>query len=163
MASTYETLLLALTAQLAVPVNATPQSAASNGTASSGAVETFDAVLGYYQCQLIAGRRYMAVMNNLVGNAGVAGDTYQFQIRNSNSASNPTSASTLVAQQQWTAQYAGGASRIPICMAGSFVASASGTNTFGFSSTKTSGTGPFTPVSPPNLARELFVIYLGAV
>lgn len=163
MASQLELLLLAATSQLAVPVNATPQATATTGTPSSGTTETFDIVLGYYQCQLIAGRRYQAQMNGLVGNAGVAGDEYSLQIRDSGSSSNPTASSTLVAQTQWSSQTAAAPGRIPIFLANTFIASSTGTHTFGFSSTKIGGTGPFTPVSPPNLARELFVIYLGTV
>lgn len=163
MASTYEALLLAQTAQLMVPVNAAPVSTSSTGTPSSGTTETFDIVLGYYQATLIAGRRYLAIMNGLIGNAGVAGDVYTLQIRNSGSSSNPTSSSTLVAQVQWTSQYAGTSSRTPLFIANSFIAPTTGVNTFGFSSTKAIGTGPFTPVAPPNGMRELYVMYLGAV
>ena len=163
MASDLELLALAAVAQLQPLVTATPQSTASTGTPSSGTTETFDIVLGYYQCQLIAGRRYQAQMNGLIGNAGVAGDEYMLQIRDSGSSSNPTASSTLVAQTQWSSQTAGAPGRIPIYLANSFIASSTGTHTFGFSSTKIGGTGPFTPVSPASLVRELFVVYLGAV
>lgn len=165
MASTYEALLLAQTAQLMVPVSAAPISTSSNGTASSGTTETFDAVLGYYQATLISGRRYMAIMNGLVGNAGVAADVYTLQIRNSGTSSNPTSSSTLVAQSEWYGAVAGSGGRQGIVLQGSFIAPATGTNTFGMSSTRVAGSGSFTPVTAGNAAavRELFVIYLGAV
>lgn len=165
MASTYEALLLAQTAQLAVPVSATPVSTSSNGTATSGTTETFDAVLGYYQVTLIAGRRYMAIINGLVGNAGVSGDVYTVQIRNSGTSSNPTSASTLVAQSEWYGAVAGSGGRQSIVVQGSFIAPATGVNTFGMSATRAVGTGAFTPVTAGNASavRELFVVYLGAV
>jgi hypothetical protein len=168
MADTFEALLMALTAQLAVPVTAAPITSSAAGTATSGTTETFDAVLGYYQCSLISGRRYMAVLNGLNGNCGVASDIYTIQIRDSGSSSNPTSASTMVAQAQWTSTTTGSLSRVPIPLAGSFIASSSGTHTFGVSATRISGSGAFTPEPPgANAAtpftRELFVMYLGAV
>jgi hypothetical protein len=158
-------MLLALTAQLAVPVNKTPTSATLNGTITSGTTETQDAVLGTYQCQLIAGRRYLATMNGLTGLTSVAGDIYLLNIRNSGSASTPTSASTLVAQSQWTSTTSSGPSRIAVPLAGSFIAPTTGLNTFAFFAQRASGTGTFTPVSPNSggFPRELFVMYLGAV
>jgi hypothetical protein len=168
MASTYEAYLLSLIAPMAVPVTVIPTSTTAQGTPSVGSTETFDAVLGYYQCNLIAGRRYMAIMNGLVGNCGTAGDIYFCNIRNSGSSSNPTAASTLVAQQQWTSQSIGTASRLAIPLAGTFIAPTTGLNTFGFSSQKNSGTGSFTPECPAQTgvgvgSRELFVMYLGIV
>lgn len=167
MASTYEALLLAQTAQLLVPVSAAPISTSSNGTPTpvSGGAETFDAVLGYYQCTLISGRRYMAVMNGLVGNAGVAGDVYTLQIRNSGTSSNPTTSSTLITQSEWYGAVAGSGGRQSIVLQGSFIAPATGTNTFGMSAARVSGSGAFTPVTAGNASavRELFVMYLGAV
>ena len=164
MASTYETLLLAQTAQLAVPVSATPLSTSSIGTAGVGTTETFDAVLGYYQATLIAGRRYLAVCNGLIGN-GTAADVYSVQIRNSGTSSNPTSASTLICNSEWYCPAAGTAGRNVIPLTGSFIAPATGTNTFGVSYFRTNGSGNFTPVSGnvSGALRELYVMYLGAV
>jgi hypothetical protein len=164
MASDFELIALAAVAQLQPPVVATPVSTTANGTATpNSTVETMDAVLGTYQCALIAGRRYMAVMNGLVGNGTVAGDSYAINIRNSGSGTTPTSSSTLVAQQDWVPQGVGTLGRAPIPLAGSFIAPATGTNTFAFFAQRVSGTGLFTPVSPNAIARELFVMYLGAV
>lgn len=163
MASAYEILLLAATAQLAPPVNATPQSTTTNGTPTSGGTETLDAVLGTYQCTLIAGRRYLAVMNGLVSNGTVVNDVFAVNIRNSGSASTPTSASTLVAQQEWVPQAVGSLGRAPVPLAGSFIAPATGTNTFAFFAQRTAGTGVFTPLSPNVGVRELYVMYLGTV
>lgn len=168
MASDLELLLMALTGPLAVPATVAPASTTLPGTATSGATETFDTVLGYYQCQLTAGRRYQATMLGLHGNCGVANDIYSLQIRDSGSASNPTASSTLVAQAQWTSTTTGSLSRLPIPLANTFIASSTGLHTFGFSATRTSGTGAFTP-EPPNangatqFIRELFVTYLGTV
>lgn len=152
---------LAQVAQFAVPVNATPQATSSAGTATptSGGGETFDAVLGYYQAPLVAGRRYLAVMNGLIGNGSVAADDYTIQIRNSGTSSNPTTSSTMVAQSQWYVPAAGTGGRTGIPLAGSFIAPATGLNTFGVSATRIVGTGAFTPVG----TRELYVMYLGTV
>lgn len=165
MASTYEVMLLSLIAQLAVPVNATPTSTISAGTATSGTTETMDAVLGVYQCNLIAGRRYVALMNGLTGNLNTANDIYVCNIRNSGSSSTPTASSTLVAQSQWTAANTGTSGRTPIPLAGSFIAPSTGVNTFAMFAQRVSGTGVFTPVSPNGnvFPRELYVMYLGAV
>lgn len=159
MASTYEALLLASVAQLAVPVSATPQATSTNGTGTSGTTETLDAVLGTYQVSLISGRRYLAVVNGLLGNGSVAADVYTVSIRNSGSSSAPTSSSTLVATQQWVATATGTAGRSPIPLSLSFVAPSTGLNTLGVFAMRNSGTGVFTPVG----TRELYVMYLGAV
>ncbi len=158
-------LALASTAQLAVPVSVIPTSTATAGTATptvSGA-ETLDTVLGTYQCSLIQGRRYLAIMNGLTGNLSVAGDVYLCNIRNSGSGGAPTTGSTLVAQQQWTSQSVGSVGRVGIPLANSFIAPSTGLNTFGFFAQRSSGTGAFTPVSPLNGVRELYVMYLGVV
>lgn len=153
---------------LAPPVTAAPASTNLAGTATSGTTETFDAVLGYYQCYVTAGRRYQAVMLGLHGNCGIANDIYSLQIRDSGSSSNPTASSTLVAQSQWTSATTGSLSRVPVPLSNTFIASSSGLHTFGFSATRISGTGAFTP-EPPNangastFIRELFVMYLGTV
>lgn len=164
MASDYEALLLASTAQLAVPVTVTPQATSSNGTATpsggSGAgTETFDAVLGYYAVSLVSGRRYLAVFNGLIGNGDTAADNYSLRIRNSGTSSNPTSSSTQIAQVNWYVPAAGTTGRGAIPLAGSFIAPATGTNTFGVSAARVVGTGVFTPVG----SRELYVMYLGTV
>jgi hypothetical protein len=163
MASDFELLALAAVAQLQPLVNATPASTSANGTASSGITETLDTVLGTYQASLIAGRRYLAIMNGLIGNCGVAGDIYYLNIRNSGTSSAPTASSTIVAEQQWTSTTTGNSSRVGIPLANSFIAPATGLNTFGFFAVRNAGTGAFTPISPPNGVRELYVMYLGAV
>jgi hypothetical protein len=139
---------------------ATPVTTSTLGTAGSSTTgtEVFDAVLGYYQCALVSGRRYQATVNGLIGNGGVALDTYSVQIRDSQSASNPTSASALIAQSQWEAAAAGGAGRDTISLGETFLCTVTGTHTFGVSYTKLTGTGAFTPVGN----RELFVEDMGA-
>jgi hypothetical protein len=158
MASDLELLALAAVAQLQPLVTVTPASTTSNGTTTSGTTETFDAVLGYYQVSLIAGRRYMAILNNMLVGTTVTNDAYALRIRNSGTSSNPTSASTQIAQSQWYAPGAGGAGET-VYVSGSFIAPTTGLNTFGFSAQRLAGTGVLTPVN----ARELFVMYLGAV
>lgn len=168
MASELELWLASQIGPLAPPVTAAPVSTNLPGTATSGTTETFDAVLGFYQCNVTAGRRYQAVMLGLHGNCGVANDIYSLQIRDSGTSSNPTAASTLVAQAQWTSTTTGSLSRVPIPLSNTFTATSSGLHTFGFSATRISGTGSFTP-EPPNangtaqFIRELFIMYLGAV
>lgn len=163
MASDLELIALAAVAQLQPPVNAAPTFTTATGTPTSGVAEIRDDILGVYQCTLIAGRRYMAIMNGLVGNSTVADDIYAINIRNSGSSSTPGSTSTLVAQQTWVPQAVGSLGRAPIPLAGSFIAPTTGINTFAFLAQRTSGSGVFTPLSPNVGPRELFVIYLGAV
>lgn len=168
MASTYELMLMALSAQLAVPVNAAPATSLVGGTPTTGTTEVFDSTVGFYQCALVAGRRYQAVMLGLHGNCGTAGDIYSIQIRNSGSSSNPTTSSTIVAQSQWTSTTTGSASRVPVPVANTFIAPTTGLNTFGISAVRLAGSGAFTP-QPPNANgatqyyRELFVMYMGVV
>jgi hypothetical protein len=139
---------------------ATPQSTSSNGTAGSTTTgtEVFDAVLGYYVCSLISGRRYQVTVNGLIGNAGVANDEYTIQVRDSQSASNPTSSSALISQSEWEAPMAGSGGRDTISLGQSFLCTVNGTHTFGISYTKVAGTGPFTALGN----RELFVEDMGA-
>jgi hypothetical protein len=136
---------------------AAPISTASAGTPTSAATETFDAVLGNLTVSLVAGRRYRASMNGLIGNPGATSDVYMLQIRDSGSASAPTSASTLIAQSEFIAFGAGSSGRASIPLANTFVSGSTGTHTLGMSATKTSGTGPFTAVG----TRELLVEDLG--
>lgn len=137
-----------------------PTTTASNGTATSGTTETQDMVLGTYQCTLVNGQRYEAKMNGLIGSGSVAGDVYDIKIRDSGSASAPTSSSTLIAFTQWVCPAAGGAGQATVPLAGTFVSGSSGTHTLGMFAQRVSGTGVFTPVSG-TLARELFVHELG--
>lgn len=138
---------------------AAPISTSSLGTATSGTTETFDAVLGYYSASLVSGRRYRVVLDGMVGNLSVANDIFTIQIRDSQSVSNPTSASTLIAQTQYTSAGTGSASRNPCPVKGSFLSTVTGTHTFGVSATRISGTGVFTPVAPNS--RELYVEDMG--
>lgn len=163
MASTFELLLMATYAQLALPVNASPVNTVNNGSATSGVSEIRDDILGVYQCNLLVGRRYLAIMNGLTGNLSVAGDIFLCNIRNSGTATTPNASSTLVAQQLWTSPSSGSSGRVGIPLANSFIAPATGINTFAFFAQRASGSGVFTPVSPTNGVRELYVMYLGTV
>jgi hypothetical protein len=162
MASTFEAELLASTAQLAVPVIATPTSTNSTGSVTSGTTETFDTVLGYYQASLIAGRRYMAVMNGYVAGGTAAADLFDIRIRNSGSSSNPTTSSTIVAMTQFYVSATGGPGQVTVYIQASFLAPATGLNTFGVSAQRIVGSGTLTPFSS-GVPRELYVMYLGAV
>src|SRR5579859_8003973 len=108
MASTLETYLLALCNTMGQGVQAAPVSTAASGTPTSGTTETFDAVLGTYQWNAVAGRRYMVFMNNLLGGGTVTADLYSLRIRNSGSASAPTASSTAIAFTQWYCPVNGG-------------------------------------------------------
>lgn len=162
MADTFEALLMALTAQLAVPVSVAPTTTGSNGTATSGATETMDAVLGTYQVNLIAGRRYLAIMNGLGLSGSVASDVFRVNIRNSGSSSTPTSGSTLIATTQYIVPAAGGTGQQTLLLGESFLAPVTGTNTFGMFTVRQTGTGVGTPISI-GTQRELYVMYLGTV
>jgi hypothetical protein len=84
---------------------------------------------------------------------------YRLQIRNSGTASNPTSASTSVALAEYVVPAAGGTGQQTVALASSFLAPSTGPNTFGMSVTRLSGTGTGTPL----FSRELYVMYLGVV
>jgi hypothetical protein len=141
-------------------IMAAPTTTSTNGTAGSTTTgtEVFDAVLGYHQATLVSGRRYEVTVNGLIGNSGASGDEYTLQIRDSQSASNPTSASALVTQSEWTAPGAGSAGRNGIPLSQTFLCTVTGVHKFGVSYTKVSGTGPLTPLG----TRELFIEDVGA-
>lgn len=160
MAGTLEAYLLALTNTMGQGIQAIPVSTSSGGTMTSGATETFDAVLGTYQWNAVAGRRYMVFVNNLLGGATVTGDLYELRVRNSGSSSAPTTSSTVVAFTQWYCPVNGGPGQTGIQLQGSFLAPTSGTNTIQMSAQRVAGTGVFTPVSGA-FTREMFVVDLG--
>lgn len=158
MTSAIEVYVLALTNNMGQGIQATPVSTSSSGTAA-GATETLDSVLGTYQWNAVAGRRYCAAVNGLAG-SGTAGELYAVRIRDSGSSSAPTNASTLVAASQWECQTSGGSGQAAITLKGSFVAGSSGTHTVGMFSVRLVGANNFTPVST-GIARELYVLDLG--
>lgn len=151
---------MAQAAQFQVPVATAPISTGSAGTTTpSGGAETFDAVLGYYQCTLTAGSRYVAVVNGLQGDGTVVGDLFNVYIRDSGSASDPTPSSTQIAHSRWECAATGSGGLTTIALAQSFIAPSTGVHTFGVSAARSAGTGTFTPVN----TRELYVMYLGTV
>jgi hypothetical protein len=136
-----------------------PVTTSSNGTATSGTTETFDAVLGFYPCTLIVGRRYRAIVEGLIGNLTNAGPAVTtVNIRNSGSASNPTTASPIVATTLWYGTGAGSTGRNGIAISAPFVAG-SASNVLGLSYAINSSAAPFTPVG----TRFLYVEDLGTV
>lgn len=156
--SSLEIYLLSLTTLMGQGIQGTPVFTTSAGTAA-GATETLDSVLGVYQFNATAGRRYFATMNNLMG-SGTAGELYSMRIRDSGTTSNPTNASTLLATSQWECQTTGGGGQASIVLGGSFLAGTSGTHTLGMFAVRISGGANVTPVSG-TLARELYVVDLG--
>ena len=134
-----------------------PLTQASAGTVSSGTTETFDAVLGYLPVTLILGHWYRAIIDGLVGQGSVAADSYSLTIRNSQSASNPTSSSARVAYSEYYVPVAGSPGWDGAGFSFPFQCVVGGVNTFGFSVTRNSGTGTFTPAG----TRALYVVDLG--
>lgn len=165
MAGTIEAYLLALTSTMGQGIQAAPISTASTGTVTSGITETMDAVLGTYQWNAVAGRRYQVVMNGLIGSPSASGDTFTVRIRDSGTSSTPTTSSTVIAEDTWHSPAAGVSGRQPIPLNGTFIAGGSGTHTVAFFAVRTGGTGTFTPISAVNdggsLSRELYVVDLG--
>lgn len=163
MAGTIEAYILALTSTMGQGIVATPTTVVASGTPTSGTTETLDAVLGTYQCSLVAGRRYMAVMDGILGNGNTVADLFALRIRNSGTSSAPTASSTLVAETGWYCAATGSGGRTSADFTGTFVAATSGTNTFGFFAQRIAGGGVFTPVSglSGTLVRELYVLDIG--
>lgn len=136
-----------------------PTSTVSNGTASTGA-ETLDIVLGVYQPILVAGIRYKVCLDGLIGNGGAVADNYSVRIRVEESASTPTTSSTMVVESEWYCPATGTTGRTSIPLNGTYVPSVSGIHTFGCFSLRNSGSNTFTPVSP-DVARQLYVMAVG--
>lgn len=127
---------------------AIPVSTSTNGTATSGTTDTMDTVLGTYQFTAIAGRRYRVCLANLVCNGSVAADAFAIRVRDSGSASTPTTSSTAVLDSSWTCVVTGSGGRVTLSLFETFVASSSGTHTLAFFAQRVGGTGVFTPLSP---------------
>lgn len=125
-----------------------PISTGSSGTSTSGSTEIMDSVLGTLQAtNLIAGRPYRIEVTGLMGGSTAAGDLVQVKIRDSGSASTPTTSSTIVAQSTWECQTSGGPGQTSITLSDVFIAASSGTHTFGLFSQRIAGSGIFTPVT----------------
>lgn len=140
-----------------LPYGTAPLTTGSNGTATSGTTETFDAVLSYLAMTLVLGHWYRVVLDGAIGNGSVLADVFTIQIRNSQSASNPTSASTMVAQTEYYVAGAASAGRDGYFVAAPFQCTVAGSNTFGVSATRVAGTGVFTPLG----TRSLHVTDMG--
>lgn len=143
---------------------AVPITTASASTTTSGTTDTIDAVLGNYQFTAVSGRRYRVVAANMFGNTSVNGDTYAVRVRDSGSASTPTTASTAVIDTGVTLATAGSAGRIAIPMEDTFISGSSGTHTLALFAQRVSGTGVFNAVAPPGTGvRKLWVEDCGTV
>lgn len=148
-------------------IMAAPVSATAVGSPSVGTADTIDSVLPPYVFTATAGRRYRVVLYGLIGN-GILLDNYALRVRDSGSASLPTTASPAVIDMEWEcAAGSGSQGRLPIHMEGSFLATAGGTHTLAFFSQRTTGTGAFTPECPASNngtgPRALYVEDIGNV
>lgn len=136
---------------------ADPKSSSSNGTSTSGSIETEDSVLGVYSCQLVSGRWYQVVMDGLLCSGSVANDLFRFNIRDGGTSA-PTTSSTAVASVQWECITTGGAGQVTTLVRGIFQSASTGTHQLAFFAVRQSGTGVFTPVG----TRSLYVVDLGS-
>lgn len=156
--------VLASSLNLGNVIPATPVSTTSLGTATSGTTETLDSVLGTYQFSAVSGQRYQVFLNGLHGNGNVVADLFEVRIRDSGSASAPTTGSTLIAAAGWYCAATGGPGRTLIPVSETFVSGSTGTHTLGVFAVRLAGTGIFTPASPAGgTGRELYVVSLGTV
>lgn len=142
-------------------VTVTPTGTVSNGTASTGA-EARDDVLGVYQWTAVLGLRYRAICSNLLMNGSAADDLWTCNIRYRGDSTTPSASDALVATDQALVHVTGSSGRVGIKPVGTFVATASGTNTIALFTVRVAGSGTGTPVSV-NLARELYVELVGSV
>lgn len=110
--------------------------------ATSGATELFEPLL-YQAATLVSGRRYEVEAYCRV-DSNTAGAIWAIRVRHSGSASNPTSASTLVAEFDGNSPVATGSGEQTAIVKGSFVAGSSGTSTFGLSAALIGGAGAIT-------------------
>jgi hypothetical protein len=124
---------------------AIPILTASNGPATTSTTDTIDSTLGNYVFTAVAGRRYRVKMFGLFGNGSVASDVFAVRIRDSGSASTPTTASPAVVDSMWVSTVTGTSGRNVIEMEDSFIASTSGSHTLAFFAQRISGSGVFTP------------------
>lgn len=137
---------------------AAPVSTAAGGTPTTGATEVLDIVLGTYQFTAVAGTRYTAIVNGILGGS-TAGELYRFNIRDSGSASAPTSASTVVASTQWYCPATGGPGQSEVQLQGTFTAGATAVHTIGVFCVRLAGAN----VCTPGGTRELYVMATGTV
>lgn len=142
---------------------AAPTASSASGTPSSGTTETFDAVLGTYSFNVVSGRRYRVILDNMNLSGSIAGDLYTLRIRNSGSSSPPTTSSTTIAAGNWLCNTAGGPGTTEAFLTGTFLAGATGSNVIEFSTQRIAGTGVVTPFSAGGLNRSLYVEDIGNV
>lgn len=133
---------------------------ASNGTTTSGATETRDAVLGNYAFTADGTTRYRAMLLGRMpfGNSTSLGDRYLINIRDGGG-STPTAASPLVAQLAVVLLGAGFAAAPTTPVIGTFLPGA-GTRTLSAFFLRVSGTGTVTPASP-SAACEFYCEAIG--
>lgn len=142
-------------------IPAAPTTTLSNGTSTSGATDTRDDVLGVYQWTAVSGLRYRAVLSNMNLSGTVVGDLYRVTIRYRGDATTPATTDTAVAVWQKYMNATAGPGQETVEPTGTFLATASGTNTIAVFTARLAGTGVGTPVSA--IARELYVELVGSV
>jgi hypothetical protein len=147
---------------------AIPITSGATGTVTSGTTDTIDSVLGNYVCNLVSGRRYRVVLSGLFGNGSVAGDVFACRVRDSGSASTPTTASTAVVDTVWVNTAVGTNGRSAVVMEDTFISGSTGAHTLAFFAQRLgAGTGTFTPVTASNTGgtgvRKLWVEDCGTV
>lgn len=118
----------------------------TNGTATSGTTETYDAVLATYVFTAIAGVRYRVTLAGRGGNCTVAADRFSLGLRYTVGGGTPTSANTLVGHTATSVpSVAGGNGVVTVNHSATFVPGA-GLITVGSFWTRLNGTGILTPV-----------------
>lgn len=162
---TYETYTGSAWAELlasrARGIVAAPTASSSDGTATgANTTEVRDAVLGNYQATLSTGRRYRVIYAGAQANSGTADVRYVTRIRNSESSSTPTTASTLIAESTNHMGEAGTGGRQSIFASHTFTVSTSGTHTFSVF-TISPESAVLTPIAAA-VSRELYIEDIGA-
>lgn len=137
---------------------AAPVTTSSAGTPTTGTTEVLDIVLGTYQFTAVAGTRYTAIINGLLGSA-TAGELYKFNIRDSGTSAAPVNTSTVVASTQWYCPATGGAGQSEVQLQETFTVGATGVHTIGVFCVRLTGANVCTPVG----TRELYVMATGTV
>jgi hypothetical protein len=140
---------------------AAPTISSSDGTATgANTTEVRDAVLGNYQVTLSTGRRYRVTYTGAQANTATADVRYVTRIRNSESATTPTTSSTLIAEDTKHMGEASTGGRQTIHVTHTFTVSTSGTHTFSVF-TISPESAVLTPIAAA-VSRELYIEDIGA-
>lgn len=135
-----------------------PTTTTATGTVTATTVETRDAILGNYVFTAVAGHSYRVCLDNLHTVGTVAAEQYGVRVRNGGSTT-PTAASTMIAQSRSVIYQAGGA--LPVSVGGLFTPAA-GVQTLSVFLVRLTGTTGTAYIWSTEMARQLYVIDLGA-